>query len=102
MYTTPNFNTTSIKRNEATSGETIEEQVRRYMSNNEPITGGMKNLTYTERKDGVLPGYNIRTDRWEIALDGMNAVEKSNAAKRDMIQKAEDEANSQSAQGTEE
>ncbi|AXH77140.1 MAG: hypothetical protein [Microviridae sp.] len=62
-------------------GETIEQKVRRIVSNKEPITDGAP-LIYTERKDGVQPDYDIRTDRFDVALDAMDIVTKSYQAKR--------------------
>jgi hypothetical protein len=41
-------------------GESIEDKVRRITENNEPITDGAP-IIYTNREDGVLPAYNIRT-----------------------------------------
>lgn len=73
---------TTIKRNVSYKGERIEEKVNRIVNNKEPITEGAP-LIYTERKDGVKPEYNIRTDRWEIAIDGMGKVEKSYKASRE-------------------
>lgn len=61
-------------------GETIEEKVRRVTENNEPITDGAP-IIYTNREDGVLPAYNIRTDRWDIAQEAMDAVNQANLAK---------------------
>ena len=52
------------------------------MNNGEPISDGAP-VIYTERKDGVLPEYNIRTDRMEIAVEGMDKVAKSHTAKRE-------------------
>ena len=54
-------------------GEYLEEKVRRITENGEPIGDGAP-IVYTERKDGVNPAYNIRTDRWEIAQDAMEQV----------------------------
>lgn len=34
---------------------------------------------YTERKDGVLPEYDIRTDRFEVAIDAIDKINKSAA-----------------------
>lgn len=34
---------------------------------------------YTEKKDGVLPEYDIRTDRFEVALDAMDKINQSAA-----------------------
>ncbi len=63
-------------------GERIEDKVQRIMLNKEPITDGAPEI-FTERKDGVVAGYNIRSDRWEIATDAMDKVQKSIVAKRD-------------------
>lgn len=52
------------------------------MDQNEPITDGAE-LIFTERKDGILPEYNPRTDKWDIALDAMTTVAKTNIAKRE-------------------
>lgn len=73
---------TTLPSAEVVEGETIEQKIERILNNNEPITDGAPEI-YTERKDGVLAGYNIRTDRWEIAAEGMSAVEKSVTAKRE-------------------
>lgn len=61
-------------------GESIENKVRRITENNEPITDGAP-IIYTNREDGVLPAYNIRTDRWEVAQAAMEAVNQANLAK---------------------
>ena len=61
-------------------GESIEKKVQRITENNEPITDGAP-IIYTNREDGVLPAYNIRTDRWDIAQAAMEAVNQANLAK---------------------
>ena len=61
-------------------GETLEAKVRRITENNEPITDGAP-IIYTKREDGVLPAYDIRTDRWDIAQQAMDAVNQANLAK---------------------
>ena len=77
----PTFFPKPIKTNyEYQLGETIEAKVRRITENNEPITDGAP-IIYTDRDDGVLPAYNIRTDRWEIAQAAMDAVNQANLAK---------------------
>lgn len=72
----------ALKGIEASEGETIELKVRRIVSNKEPIKDGAPPI-YTERKHGVIAAHNIRTDRWEIATDAMDAVSRSIQAKRD-------------------
>ena len=73
---------TTISYNETVEGETIEKKVKRIMNNKEPIKDGAP-LIFTERKEGVKPGYDVRTDRFEVALDAMDKVAKAEAAKRE-------------------
>lgn len=35
---------------------------------------------YTEKKDGVQPEYDIRTDRFEVAIDAMDKINQSVAS----------------------
>ena len=77
----PSFFPKPIKTNyEYQEGESIETKVKRITENNEPITDGAP-IIYTNRDDGVLPAYNIRTDRWDIAQQAMDAVNQANLAK---------------------
>lgn len=71
---------TSISRNIAKEGEMLEQKIERILNNGEPITDGAP-LMFTEKKDGVVPGYNVRTDRFEVAIEGMDKVTKSNIAR---------------------
>ena len=57
-------------------------QIERIVSNGEPISDGAPSI-FTERKDGVISAYNIRTDRWEIATEAMDKVSGSIQAKRE-------------------
>lgn len=69
----------SVKKVE---GEPIEWKIERITSNNEPITDGAPEI-FTDRADGVQAAYNIRTDRFEVAAEAMDLVERSVAAKRE-------------------
>jgi len=71
-----------LKSVECVEGEPIEHKIERIVSNKEPITDGAPSI-FTERKEGVISAYNIRTDRWEIASDAMDKVSGSVQAKRD-------------------
>ena len=51
-------------------GERLELKIDRMTQNNEPI-GDSAPLIYTPRKDGVVAAYDIRTDKWDIALEAM-------------------------------
>lgn len=46
-------------------------------SNN--MEDGVFPTIYTEKKDGVLPEYDIRTDRFEVAIDAMDKINQSTA-----------------------
>lgn len=61
-------------------GEAIETKVRRLMETGEPIKDGAP-LVYQERKEGVKPEFDIRSDKWEIAEGAMNMVAKAETAK---------------------
>lgn len=72
---------TTLNSNDGYEGETIEKKMRRILNNNEPIVDGAP-IVYTERKDGVRPEFNIRTDTWEIACEAMDAVNQAKLAQR--------------------
>ena len=57
-------------------GERIELKIDRMTQNNEPI-GDSAPLIYTPRKNGVIAAYDIRTDKWDIALDAMSKVNQT-------------------------
>ena len=73
--------------NKSYQGESIEDKLERIIQQKEPITDGAP-LVFTERKDGVMPEYDIRTDRFDVAIDAMDAVQKSTMAKRKAAMKA--------------
>lgn len=73
---------TTAQVDQSYKGERIEEKINRIVNNREPITDGAP-IVYTERKDGVKPEYNIKTDRFEIAVDAMDKVSKAYIAKRE-------------------
>ena len=62
-------------------GETIEQKTNRVVNNKEPITNGAPKI-YKSRASGVQTAYNIRTDRFEIAVEAMDKVQKQHIAKR--------------------
>ena len=70
------IHTTPMNPVETFEGEFIEEKVARVVENKEPIEDGAP-IIYTERKNGVIPAYNIRTDKWDIALTAMDQVNKN-------------------------
>lgn len=69
-----------IESVECYEAESIEMKVRRIMDENEPITDGAP-IIYTPYEDGVKPEYNIRTDRWQVAIEAMDKVSNYEASK---------------------
>ena len=82
MYKIPYYDSTSLEGEERVEGETIETKMERIIQNNEPIEDGAP-IIHTERKEGVIAAYNIRTDRFEIAAEAMDKIAASVTAKRD-------------------
>lgn len=83
MYRNKRPKTGTVKVNTSYVGETIEQKVRRVTTQKEPIKDGAP-IIYTDRKDGVQPAYDIRTDRFELAVDAQDYIAKSHLAKREM------------------
>lgn len=82
MYNKKPATKTTLKVRNVYEGETIEMKMNRIINNKEPITEPGVITTYTDRKDGVKPELNIRTDRWELAIDAMDKVNADKLAKR--------------------
>ena len=85
------YNKTLLKVNDAYEAVSLEKKIEKIINSKEPIDETAP-IIYTERKHGVKPEYNIRTDRFEIALEAMDKVSKSYQAKREerMKESAED------------
>ena len=58
----------------------LEEKIQKMNENHEAITE-LSPAIYTEAKDGVLPQYNIRADKWELAQNAMDRVNRERIAK---------------------
>lgn len=91
-----NTHITNIDTHKKTyEGESIERQIERLLTSGEKIES-ISPLMYTERKEGVLPETNIRTDKMLIAQRAMGEVSKSYIAKRKeymkLVQKQEEKA----------
>lgn len=84
-----------LKSVETFEGEPIEYKVQRVVENNEPITDGAP-IIHTEKSEGVVPAYNVRTDKWDVAL---NAMDKVNATKIAISEGAGKEASEGAGEG---
>ena len=74
----PGIGKTQIKLDNIYEAEPLEVKLRRKerggKTDEEEGDGKTWAITFTERKDGVLPEYNIRTDRFEIAREAQDRL----------------------------
>lgn len=75
------YKESQIVRETEEFGESIEEMVRRCVASNEPIENSAP-MVYTEKAKGVLPEFDIRTDRQELALDATDKFQASEIARQ--------------------
>lgn len=93
LYKRQKFESSKLRINTSEVGELLITKVERVMKNNEPITDGAP-IVYTERKDGVRPEHDIRTDRFELAIDATDVNTKGQIAKRKLgIKEREEKEN---------
>ena len=83
-YAKVNNNNGRLKPIEIYEGESIETKCARILKNKEPITDTAP-IIYTAKEDGVLPAYNIRTDRFDIAIDAYDKITRSSAKKEQAV-----------------
>lgn len=74
-------NRTTLRANKSYEAEPLEWTLRRAMVSQQGIEATSPQI-FTDRKDGVKPEYDIRTDRFEIAREAMDSVSKSQIARR--------------------
>lgn len=102
MYKKAKFHKSTIQRNESIEGETIEQKISRMLNNGESTEEQSVEIQYTERKDGVLPVYNIRHDKWITVQEAMSKVGDIYEAKRQKnIKDREDAKNPPTEESTE-
>lgn len=59
--------------NKTYKAESLMTKIRKMLANKEPIEDEIETV-YTNKKDGVMPAYDIRTDRWEIAQEAVGKM----------------------------
>ena len=84
---------------QAVEGETIETRVERLMENGEAISDNSP-LIYTARGEGVAPEYDIRTDRFEYGIEGMDIVAHAYVEQRKPQTEATPETTPTGGEGT--
>lgn len=81
MYKVRGFGGTTLKINEATEGESIENRIERMVNNEEGIVAEAP-IIHTERKEGVRPEFDIRTDKWELANEAADLVTQNSLLRK--------------------
>lgn len=74
--------TGGLKINKTYEADPLEIKLAKIMTQNEPIETTTAPPIYTERKDGVLPDYDIRTDRFDIAIEMVDKATRAHRASR--------------------
>ena len=54
-------------------GETLITKCQRILDEGEPLTDGAP-MIYTPKQEGIRADCNIRTDKWELAMQAMDRV----------------------------
>ena len=75
-----NYVKTQLRRVCTEKGESIEEQLRRITTNKQPIPENVPPI-YTPMKDGVIADYDIRADRFEVAIQAADKFAASDTAR---------------------
>lgn len=75
------YNTT-IRINASYEAKPIEIILEEVTTTNEPISADAP-IIYTSRADGVQAGYDIRTDRFDVAIEAMDRVQKTKIGQRE-------------------
>lgn len=60
------------------SAESQIQKLRRVVENKEPIKNEAPTI-YTPKSEGVMPEYDIRTDRFEIAREALEKADRAEA-----------------------
>lgn len=69
-----------LQVNKTYEAEGLEKKLQRIIENKEPIEA-VAPIIYTDKKNGVMPEYDIRTDRFDVAMEAMGKIRKSELAK---------------------
>jgi hypothetical protein len=101
----PGIGKTQIDLNNTYETEPLEVKLRRKERggkiDEEESDGKTWAITYTERKDGVLPEYDIRTDRFEVAREAQDRLNQGIMLQYSDKQETEETGEAGEAKGTE-
>lgn len=78
MYIYKRPKKTSLKVNKWDVGETMESRIRRIIANKEQLKDNVE-LIYSDVTTGVPPQFNIRSDKFETAINALDDNSKKAA-----------------------
>lgn len=100
MYpTVVNYADGNLDINQAVEGAKLESKIEQLMHEHESTGEQTAPLLYTAREQGVKEATNIRTDRWEIAVEAAGRIARSYMAKREERARAGKEPDQKPAEG---
>lgn len=85
--------------NQATLGAKLETKIEQLLHQNESTGETTAPLLYTAREQGVKASTNIRTDRWEVAVEAAGKVARSYLARREERAKAGKDPDAEAKKG---
>lgn len=68
-----------VEVNTSYEAESMVVKLRRIMEEKEPIDD-VAPIIYTDKKNGVMKEYDIRTDRFDVALEAMGIMREAELA----------------------
>lgn len=79
----PTMTKTTLTVNTSYKAKPLERVLAEMIHRGEDADTTMRPLSYQDRGNEVDAAFNIRTDRFDIALDAENAIERGEVAKRE-------------------
>lgn len=85
MFRQPKYTTSNFKGIQSYEAKSIETELEEIITQKKPVEATAP-LIYTEKKDGVIEDFDIRTDKWEAMQRAANYVneQKREYRKADM------------------
>lgn len=92
IYKTPHMHMGNIESNDSVEGDPIEIAIEKMIKNTGNVNKDEKTapLLYQERKEGIKKAYDIRTDKWEVAVEAGQKIAESYDLRRKPEEKQED------------
>lgn len=70
-------------------GQTIEQEIAAALKANQPIDSS-KQIIYTEKKEGVIPAFDHRTDRFAAAMESVDKFWQKRREKKEKEEQSQE------------